>query len=402
MSLAKEVIYIVGAKRTPFGAFGGKLKGFSATDLAVHSAKAALAQAGVSGSKVDETFVGNVIQSSLDASYLARHVALKSGAPVKSPAMTINRLCGSGFETICLGAEAIIQKRANIALCSGTENMSQAPMVIDGLTARWGAALGKGMKAEDSLWAGLTDSYAKLPMGLTAEKLGEQFKVTREECDEIALRSQHGAQKAADSKIFDAEIAPVEVKGKKGVEIMNADEHPRRDAKIADLTKLKPVFKPENGLVTAGNASGICDGAGTIVLASESAVKSNNLKPLAKVLAWARVGCEPSIMGIGPVDAIKQTLAVSGLKINDIDLFEINEAFAAQFRACEKDLGLDRNKTNVNGGAIAIGHPLAASGSRIMAHLTHELVRTKKRYAIGAACIGGGQGIAVLVENATI
>lgn len=275
--LAKEAIFIVGAKRTPFGAFGGKLKHLSATDLAVHSSKAALAQAGLSGSKVDETFVGNVTQSSLDAAYLARHVALKSGVPIKSPAMTINRLCGSGFETLCLGAEAIILKRAAISLCAGTENMSQAPMVIDGLTARWGAQLGKGMKAEDSLWAGLTDTYAKMPMGLTAEKLGEQYKITREQCDEFGLRSQTLWQKANDAGVFNAEIAPVELKGRKGPDVMTTDEHPRKDSKIADLTKLKPVFKPEGGLVTAATASGICDGAGSLVVASESAVKENNL-----------------------------------------------------------------------------------------------------------------------------
>lgn len=280
--------------------------------------------------------------------------------------------------------------------------MSQAPMIIDGLSARFGTALGKGLKAEDSLWAGLTDVYAKLPMGLTAEKLGEQYKITREECDVLALRSQNLVQAAAEAGRFDAEIAPVEIKGKKGVEVMNADEHPRKDAKIADLTKLKPVFKPEGGLVTAGNASGICDGAGVLVVASEAAVKENNLKPLARVVAFSRTGCDPSIMGIGPVDAIRSVLAVAGIKMQDIDLFEINEAFAAQFLSCERELGLDRSKTNTNGGAISVGHPLAASGSRILSHLTHELIRTKKRYAIGSACIGGGQGIAVLLENATL
>ena len=245
---------------------------------------------------MDEVFFGNVISSSLDAAYLSRHVALKSGVPIAAPCITVNRLCGSGFETVCMGAEAIIQGRASIALCGGTENMSQAPMVIDGLTARWGAQLGKGMKAEDALWAGLTDSYAKLPMGLTAEKLSEQYGITRDQCDAFGLRSQTLWQKAQAAGVFDSEIAPVSIKGKKGPEMMTADEHPRANSVIGDLQKLKPVFK-ENGTVTAGTASGICDGAASVLVASEEAVKLNNLKPLARVVAWHRVGCDPSIMG---------------------------------------------------------------------------------------------------------
>lgn len=398
MSVAQKAVYIVGAKRTPFGAFGGKLKTLNATDLAAVSAKAALAQANLSAEKVDEAFFGNVISSSLDAAYLARHAALKAGVPIKAPAITINRLCGSGFETVCLGAEAIQQGRISVAMCGGSENMSQAPMVIDGLSARWGAALGKGLKAEDSLWAGLTDSYAKLPMGLTAENLGARYGVTRDECDEFGLRSQKLYQAAAAKGIFNAELAEVEVKGKKGPEKVTSDEHPRNNATIADLQKLKPVFK-EHGLVTAGTASGICDGAGTLILADDKAVHVNHLKPLARVVAWSRTGCDPSIMGIGPVDAIKHALKAAHLTLNDMDIIEINEAFAAQYLACEKELGLDREKVNVNGGAIAMGHPLGASGSRILSHLTHELNRTGKKYAIGAACIGGGQGIAVILEN---
>lgn len=242
--------------------------------------------------------------------------------------------------------------------------MSQAPMLIDGLTARWGAALGKGMKAEDSLWAGLTDTYAKLPMGLTAEKLGAQYKITREQCDEFGLRSQTLWKQANEAGVFNAEIAPMEVKGKKGPEKVTADEHPRPTT-LADLQKLKPVFQPENGLVTAGTASGICDGAASVVVASESAVSSNNLKPLARVVAWHRVGCDPSIMGIGPVEAIRGALKAANLRLDQMDLVEINEAFAAQFLACEKELGLDRSKANLNGGAIALGHPLGASGARM-------------------------------------
>jgi acetyl-CoA acyltransferase 2 len=399
MSVARSAIYIVGAKRTPFGAFGGKLKAISATDLAVLSSKAALAHANLSPDRIDESFFGNVITSSLDAAYLARHTALKSGVPIASPSLTVNRLCGSGFETACLGAEAIEQGRSSIALAGGTENMSQAPMVMDGLLCRFGTALGKGIKAEDSLWAGLTDSYAKLPMGLTAEKLGAQFGITREQCDEYSLRSQQTYQEAQAKGVYGSEIAEVEVKGKKGPEKVSTDEHPRANSSLADMQKLKPVFQ-ENGLVTAGSASGICDGAASLVISSEAAVKANNLKPLARMVSWARVGCDPSIMGIGPVEAIRKALKAANLELKDMEIIEINEAFAAQVLACEKALNIDREKLNRNGGAIALGHPLGASGARILTHLTHELQRTQAKYAIGAACIGGGQGIAVILERA--
>jgi acetyl-CoA acyltransferase 2 len=399
MSAARSAIYIVGAKRTAFGAFGGKLKGISAIDLAVHSSKAALAHAKLSADKIDESFFGNVITSSLDAAYLSRHTALKSGVPIASPSLTVNRLCGSGFETACLGAEAIEQGRISIALTGGTENMSQTPMVMDGLSCRFGTALGKGIKAEDLLWAGLTDSYAKLPMGLTAEKLGAQFGITRQQCDEYSLRSQQTYQAAHSKGIYASEIAEVEIKGKKGPEKVTADEHPRANAAIADLAKLKPVFQ-ENGLVTAGSASGICDGAASLVISSEAAVKANNVVPLARMVSWARVGCDPSIMGIGPVEAIRNALKAAKLELKDMDIIEINEAFAAQVLSCEIALNIDREKLNPNGGAIALGHPLGASGARILVHLTHELQRTKGKYAIGAACIGGGQGIAVILERA--
>lgn len=400
MSVAKKAVFIVGAKRTPFGSFGGSLKHLSATDLAVHSSKAAIAHAKISPEKIDESIFGNVIGSSLDSTYLSRHVGLKCGVPVHKPALTINRLCGSGFETVCIGAEAVQLGNSSITLCGGTENMSQAPMVIDGLSARFGTALGKGLKAEDALWAGLTDSYAKLPMGLTAENLAVKFNITREECDAYGLRSQLLYAKALAAGVFADEIAPVEVKGKKGPVTISADEHPRPNSKIEDLQKLKAVFK-ENGAVTAASASGICDGAASLVVASEEAVKANNLTPLTRVVAWCRVGCDPSIMGIGPVEAIRGALKASNLTLQDMDLVEINEAFAAQYLACEKDLGLDPTKCNVNGGAIALGHPLGASGARILTHLSHQLVRTGKTYAVGAACIGGGQGIAVILKNAS-
>ena len=364
------------------------------------SSKGALAAAKVDPVHVGDVFMGNVIPSSLDATYLARHVGLKSGVPMATPAMTINRLCGSGFETVCLGAESILGGRSKIALCGGTENMSQAPMVIDGLTARWGTALGKGLQAEDSLWAGLTDSYTGTPMGITAEKLAEQYEISREQCDAYALRSQNLWQKANEAGVFDAEIEPVEIKTRKGVVMVTTDEHPRNDAKLEDMSKLKPVFKRDGGVVTAGSASGICDGAASLVVAGEDAVKEHGLSPLARVVSFARVGCDPTIMGIGPVPAIRMALNQAGLTLADMDMIEINEAFAGQYLACEKELGLNPDICNVNGGAIALGHPLGASGSRILAHLAHGLQRTGNRYAVGAACIGGGQGIAVILERA--
>lgn len=294
LHLVRSSFFLFSHHNSNKGAFGGKLKHLSATELAVHSTNAALVEANLPASKIDETFFGNVIQSSLDAAYLSRHVALKAGAPILSPALTVNRLCGSGFEAVCLGAEAIELNRANITLCGGTENMSQAPMHIDGLTARWGAALGKGFKAEDSLWAGLTDAHAGLTMGLTAENLAERYNVSRAECDEYALRSQQSWARAQAEGIFRNEIAPIQIQGKKGTETVDSDEHPRATT-IENLNKLKPVFKPD-GRVTAGSASGICDGAASLIVASESACKENNLVPLSRIVAWSRVGCDPSCM----------------------------------------------------------------------------------------------------------
>lgn len=399
MSAATRNIFIVGAKRTPFGGFGGSLMKQSTTDLATHSSKAAIAHAGISPNSIDETFFGNVIQSSLDACYLARHVALRAETPVNNPAMTINRLCGSGFETVIMGAESIILGRAQAVLAGGAENMSAAPMVIDGVSSRFQPPpLGVGIQAKDSLWAGLTDSLYKTPMGITAEKLGAQYGVTREDCDAFALRSQNLYQKAFEEGRFASEIEPMEVKGKKGKVTVTNDEGPRLDCKLEHLTKLKSVFQ-ENGIVTAGSASGITDGAASLIVASEELCQQEGLKPLTRVVGWARTGCDPSIMGIGPVDAVRSALQATGLSMQDMDIIEINEAFAAQFLACQRELDFDMDIANVNGGAISIGHPLGASGARILTHLTHELTRTGKKYGVGAACIGGGQGIAVILEN---
>jgi acetyl-CoA acyltransferase 2 len=392
-----RAIYIVAAKRTPFGTFGGALKDFTATDLAVVAAKAALQAGGVSPEVVDTVVFGNVAQTDAAAIYLARHVGLKSGVPIPVPALTVNRLCGSGFQAIVNGAQEILLGDAEIALVGGSESMSQAPHVGRGL--RWGARLGVDLKLEDSLWTSLTDPYAGCAMAITAENLAEKYGIPREACDAYGLRSQQTWAAAQDAGRFAAELAAVDIKSKKGVTQFAVDEHPRREANLESMAKLPASFK-KDGVVTAGNASGICDGGAALILASEDAVKRHNLTPIARLVQWHVAGVEPQIMGIGPVPAIRGALARAGLEQGAIDLFEINEAFAAQYLACEKELGLDREKTNVDGGAIALGHPLGASGARLTAHLAHELKRRGGRHAVGAACIGGGQGIALVLENA--
>ena len=390
-------IYVVAAKRTPFGKFGGKIKHLSANDLQVIANKAVLEQAKLSPEKVDTVIVGNIIHTATDAIYLARHSALKVGVPMHVPALLVNRLCGSGFQSIVNGAQEIHLGDARVALCGGTESMSLAPFVTRDV--RFGVRFGTDVKLEDALWAGLSDSYVKLPMALTAENLAEQYKITRQQADEFALQSQQRWQRANDSGHFKDEIIPIKIKGKKGDELFTVDEHPRgAKATIEELTKLAPVFK-KNGTVTAGNASGVCDGAGAVLLANEEAVKENSLQPLARVVSYHVTGCDPKIMGIGPVAAIRNLLKKTGLTLNDIDLVDVNEAFAPQFLAVQRELGLNPEKTNVNGGAIALGHPLAASGSRITANLIYELRRRNGKYAIGSACIGGGQGIAILLER---
>jgi len=391
-------VFLVAAKRTPFGSFGGSLKGFSATDLGVAATQAALTSANLDPTAVDSCFFGNVIQSSPDAAYLARHVALRCGMQQKTPSLTINRLCGSGFETVILGAQSITLGESQIAVCGGAENMSDAPLTVRGNDARWGVKLGTGLKMGDSLWDGLTDSYAGTPMGVTAENLAKSHNITREECDNFALRSQQTWGKAKEAGIFDAEMAPIEVKTRKGTKLVDTDEHPRPDTSMDQLTKLRPVFDKE-GVVTAATSSGICDGAGSIIVASEAAVKEHNLTPLCRLVSYGVVGCDPTAMGIGPVPAIQMALQRANLTLADVDRVEINEAFAAQFLACAKELDLDMDKTNLHGGAISLGHPLGASGSRITAHLAHEFAQSNTNIHVGAACIGGGQGIALVLER---
>ena len=388
-------IFIVAAKRTPFGTFGGKLKELSAIELGVVAAKAALEAGKVDPAAVDHVVFGNVAQTSADALYMARHIGLKAGVPIPVPALTVNRLCGSGFQAVVNGAQEILLGDAEIVLTGGTESMSQAPYAARGI--RFGIKLGKSPELEDTLWSSLYDPHAGCAMANTAENLAEKFGISREQCDEYGLRSQKLWGEAQQAGRFAAEMAPIELRGRKGTELFEVDEHPRPESTLEKMAKLPPVFK-KDGTVTAGNASGICDGAGSLIVASGEAVKKHGLTPLARLVQWHVAGFDPTIMGIGPVPAIRGVLERSGLGLGEIDLVEINEAFAPQYLACEQELGLDRHKTNVDGGAIALGHPLAASGARITAHLIHELRRRKGRYGVGSACIGGGQGIAPVLE----
>ncbi|CAN0264353.1 3-ketoacyl-CoA thiolase, mitochondrial [Lampetra fluviatilis] len=391
-------VFVVAAKRTPFGAYGGSLKDLTATDLAEHASRAALAAAKLSPENIDSVIVGNVIQSSSDAAYMARHVGLRIGVPIPAPALTLNRLCGSGFQAVISGTQEICVRDAEVVLCSGAENMSQSPYAVRDI--RFGTRLGMDLKMEDTLWNGLTDQHIKMPMGITAENLAEKYKLSREDCDRHALQSQQRWLAAHEGGNFKEEMAPIEIKVKKGKQMMDKDEHARPTVTLEQLGKLPNVFK-KGGVVTAGNASGVSDGAATVLIASEEAVKKFKLTPLARIVAYHVSGCDPNIMGIGPVSAIQGALKKAGLSIKDMDLVDINEAFAPQYLSCAKELGLDPAKSNVNGGAIALGHPLGASGTRITANLVHELRRRGGKYAVGSACIGGGQGIAIVLQNAS-
>mmetsp|Transcript_15119 Transcript_15119/g.29830 ORF Transcript_15119/g.29830 Transcript_15119/m.29830 type:complete len:400 (-) Transcript_15119:362-1561(-) len=394
---AAKNLFIVAAKRTPFGSMGGTLSTQTPTDLGTVATKAAIAQAGCDPAIIGDIFFGNVSQTAIDTPYLARHVGIRAGIPIETPALTVNRLCGSGFESIVLAAKGIIVGESEVSVAGGAETMSMAPYALRDV--RKGTKFPNNLVLEDTLWSALNDQHIKMPMALTAEKVGEKMGINRVECDEYALRSQHNWQKAQDEGRFAQEITPVEIVTKKGTTTFSVDEHPRGGAAtIESLAKLPSMFK-KDGLVSAGNASGISDGAGSLILASEDACKKHNLKPLSRIVAWASAGVDPSIMGYGPVPAIEKTLACAGLTLKDIDIIEVNEAFAAQYLACEKALGIDRTITNLDGGAIAMGHPTGCSGSRIMSHLTYELIRQNKKYAIGSACCGGGQGIAILIER---
>jgi acetyl-CoA acetyltransferase family protein len=390
-----DVVFLSGV-RTGFGAFGGTLKDLSATELGAVAARHAIERSGVPVGEIGHAIFGNALQTSAHAIYCARHIGLKAGLPIEVPAVTVNRLCGSGFESVTQGAQLIMLGEANTVLAGGTESMSQAPHVVRG--ARWGIRLGAPAPLEDMLWEALRDPQCGLSMAETAERLAERYKLTRNEVDQVALGSQQRATQAWDECTFQDEVIPVPVKGKKGETTdFRADEHMRPATTLDALLALKPYFKT-GGLVTAGNASGIVDGAAATVIAGADFARTHGLKPMGRLVAWAVVGVEPDVMGIGPVPAARKALARAGLTLEQMDLVEVNEAFAPQYLAVERELGLDRARTNIHGGAIALGHPLAATGTRITIHLLHALRQRKQRFGLGAACIGGGQGAAVIVE----
>jgi acetyl-CoA acetyltransferase family protein len=388
-------VFVVGGARTPMTDYSGALKDVSALELGAIAARAAFARTGVKPEWIDHAVVGNVMQTSADAIYGARHVALKAGVPIEVPALTVNRLCGSGIQAAVSGAQMIQLGEANIVLTGGIESMSQAPHVIRGL--RSGLRLNQG-KLEDSLYEALLDPYCGLFMAQTAEKCAAKYNVSREEQDAYALRSQLAASAAWEAGKFKDEVTPVEIKSRKGVTVVDKDDHLRPDTTLEGLAKLPAAFS-KDGSVTAGNASGIVDGGAALILASEKAVREKSLKPLGRIVTWGIVGVDPSYMGMGPAPATRQALDRAKLKLSDIDLIEVNEAFAGQYLAVEKELGLDRDKTNVNGGAIALGHPLGMTGTRLLLTLLLELGRRGQRYGLATACIGGGQGIAAIVER---
>lgn len=398
-----DVVFLSG-KRTPFGTFLGVLSKVSATELGVIASKAAIEQAGISASDIDSVIFGNVMQTSPDAIYCARHVGLLAGAPIPTPAVTINRLCGSGFESLVQASHLLRLGEANIVLAGGTENMTQAPHTVRG--ARFGFKLG-GTEMNDYLREVLMDPQAGCEMALTAENLAEKYGISRQDADEYGYRSQTAWLAAREGGFYEDEIVPVTIKSRAGDQVIDTDEHPQLSPLRPDkvrarfsaeaMAKLPPVFK-KDGTVTAANASGINDGAGAMILTTGRIANERGLKPIGRLIASAAVGVEPKYMGIGPVAAIRSALSRAGMGLGDMDLVEINEAFSSQYLACERELELDRSKTNIHSGGVAVGHPLAASGTRITMHLLYALKKLGLRYGVGSACIGGGQGIAVVVE----
>jgi acetyl-CoA acetyltransferase family protein len=388
-------IYILGGARTPMAEYAGKLKDISALELGAIASRAAFERTGVKPEAVEHVVFGNVLQTSSDAVYGARHVGLKAGVPIEVPALTVNRLCGSGIQAAVSGAQLILLDEADVVLTGGMESMSQAPHVIRGL--RTGLRLGQG-QLEDTLWSALLDTHCGCTMAGTAENCAAKYNVSREEQDRYAIRSQQLADKAWKEGRFKDEVVPVELKSRKGTELFAQDDHMRSDTTMEGLAKLPAAFS-KNGCVTAGNASGIVDGGAALLLASGDGVKKHGLNPLARLTHWAYVGVEPTLMGMGPVPATRLVLDRAGLSLKDIDLIEVNEAFAAQYLSVEKDLELDRDRVNVNGGAIALGHPLGMTGTRLLLTLTLELRRRGAKRGLATACIGGGQGIAAIIET---
>ena len=397
----KRDLVILGGARTAMAEYSGtpgygKLKDFTAVELAAIALKGAFQKTGVIPAQIDHTIFGNAAQTSPDAIYGARHVSLKAGVPIEKPALTVNRLCGSGIQSVISAAHLLMLNEATFVAAGGMESMSQAPYVLRG--ARDGFRLGQQPTLEDSLFTSLMDSYCGFYMAQTAENLAKKMSIAREAQDEYALRSHQLGAEAVEKKLFAAEIVPVVIE-KRGQKVaIDQDDHIKPETTLQGLAALRPAFG-KDGTVTAGNASGIVDGAAAVIVTTAEAAARNGLKPMARIVDWSVVGVPPEIMGIGPAPAIRDVLKKAGLALEQVDRFEINEAFAAQYLACEKDLGLDRAKCNVNGGAIALGHPLGATGTRLVLTLAHELKRTGKKYGIASACIGGGQGIALLIEN---
>src|ERR1700676_389712 len=390
-----QALYILSAVRTPIGKFGGALASLTAADMGAAVAKAALERAGTEPAQVDETIFGNARQAG-GGPNVARQISVRSGVPQEVTAFTVNKACASGMKAIALAYQAILLGDANCILAGGTESMSRVPYYLD--KARWGYRQGNQELVDGMYRDGFFCPLAEMVMGETAEVLVEQYKITREEQDEYALQSQTRAARAIAAGRFDAEIVPVTIEGKKGATTFARDEHPFADASMEKLGKLAPVFS-ETGTITAGNSSGITDGAAAVVMASEKFVQQNNLKPLARILAATSAGVDPRLMGIGPVPAIRKMEQKHGLKLSDFDLVELNEAFAAQVLACDRELHFDREKLNVNGGEIALGHPIGCTGARITVTLLHEMLRRKARCGLATLCVSGGMGMALAIEN---
>ncbi len=389
-------VFIVSACRTAVGKFGGTLSGTSAQTLGATVIKEAISRAGLTPENIDEVIMGNVLQAGLGQNP-ARQAALKAGIPTEVPAMTLNKVCGSGLQAVVTASQIIKAGDADCIVAGGMENMSLAPYLCD--SVRWGAKMGPVNMKDSMINDGLWDAFNDYHMGITAENVAEKYGISREEQDSFGAASQQKAVKAIEEGKFKDEIVPVVIPAKKGDPLVfDTDEYPRAGTTTETLAKLKPAFK-KDGTVTAGNASGINDGAAALVIASEKFVKEHNLKPLAKIVANGSVGVDPSIMGMGPVPSSKQALAKAGLSVSDIDLFELNEAFAAQSCAVAKELGADPAKININGGAIAIGHPIGASGARILVTLLYSLIHENKKLGLASLCIGGGMGETLIVEK---
>ncbi len=391
-----EEVVVLGAVRTPIGAFGGVFKDVSAVELGVVAVKEALKRAGVRGDQVDETILGCVLQAGLGMNP-ARQVSLKSGLPETVPAMTVNKVCGSGLKAVMLAAQSILSGDARVVVAGGIESMTGAPFLSPG--ARWGERLGHGKLIDHMLHEGLTDAFNDIAMGITAENLAERYGLSREDQDLLALESQQRAAAAIRHGRFKDEIVPVPVPQKKGDPLpMDTDEYPRPDTTLDTLARLKPAFK-KNGTVTAGNASGINDGAAALVVAGSERAQALGRPALARLVSWATAGVDPKVMGLGPVPAVRKAVEKAGIKLSDVELFELNEAFAAQSLAVLRELKLDQSRVNVNGGAIALGHPIGASGARVLVTLLYAMKARNLKIGVAGLCIGGGQGVAMVVER---